>query len=120
MAVASMTEKQKIAPIIRRIAVAVGLRLAAEASAQRYGSAHAALGERIVGLLGAFGLPRSLDDLRERYWLGGESSVDALIEGLGHDKKGRVGAPEFVLMRGAGEIEVGVAIAEEDLRGLLG
>ncbi|WP_419190859.1 3-dehydroquinate synthase [Saltatorellus ferox] len=100
------------------IAVAVGLQLAASASERVYASS-TDLGERIGRLLSAFGLPADLEELRSRYSLGAALTANALIEGLGHDKKGRVGAPEFVLMRGPGDIELGVMIAEEELRDLL-
>ena len=99
------------------VAVAVGLQLAAAASEKHFEESDISH-ERISGLLGAFSLPRNLGELRERFSLSSELSPDALIEGLGHDKKGRVGAPEFVLMRKPGELELGVPLQAELLREL--
>lgn len=100
------------------VAVAVGLQLAVEASVSVYGSPEAlsGLGARVDALLSAFGLPRNLDELRGRYDLGRTLHADALIEGLGHDKKGRVGTPEFVLLKAPGEVEAGVSVSAANLR----
>ncbi len=99
------------------VAVAVGLQLAASASATAFDGT-VDMGPRIEALLDAFGLPRNLSALRERYALTAELHTDALIEGLGHDKKGRVGAPEFVLMRAPGQLELGVPISHARLQDL--
>lgn len=100
------------------VAVAVGLRLAADASSEVYGTATDLAG-RLTALLEVFGLPSDLNGLRQRYDLTSELSPEALHEGLGHDKKGRVGTPEFVLMRAAGEIELGVQVEDRLLMRLL-
>ena len=99
------------------IAVGVGLQLAAAASERVFDSAGISA-ERVGSLLDAFDLPSSLNALRERYQLKNELSVGALIEGLGHDKKGRVGAPEFVLLREPGQLELGVPLEAQLLRDL--
>ena len=65
------------------------------------------------------GLPSSLQQLREATGLGDVLSREALLEGLGHDKKGSVGAPEFVLARGEGDVIMGVPLEDELLDGLL-
>lgn len=91
------------------VAVGVGLVLAARAAERTVGG-DAATTERTLRLLERFGLPTSLDALRARDGLGDALTVDALLAGIGHDKKGRVGAPEFVLARGAGDVEMGVAL----------
>jgi len=91
------------------VAVGVGLALAARA-AEEVVSADAALTARTLRLLERFGLPTSLDALRQTDGLAGVLTLDALRTGLGHDKKGRVGAPEFVLARSAGDVTHGVAL----------
>ncbi|MEM8714120.1 MAG: 3-dehydroquinate synthase family protein, partial [Planctomycetota bacterium] len=100
------------------IAVGVGLQLAAAASVRALDGASEDLVGSVERLLGAFGLPATLSELRERHGLHDELRADALIEGLGHDKKGRVGAPEFVLLRGPGEIELGVPLERAHLEAL--
>ena len=99
------------------VAVAVGLQLAAAASQRIYPKGDADP-ERIGRLLTAFGLPHDLAALRERYQLGRELSPEALLEGLGHDKKGRVGHPEFVLLQRPGQLELGVPLDPAMLREL--
>ncbi len=91
------------------VAVGVGLALAARASAMVMGSPNA-LVERTMDGLRHFGLPATMDELRSRYGLGAALQTDALISGLGHDKKGAVGAPEFVLPTRPGHVELGVAL----------
>jgi 3-dehydroquinate synthetase len=99
------------------VAVAVGLRLAAAASKAVFEDSDMDPA-RIGALLGAFGLPSDLNALRDRYDLRAELKTEALIEGLGHDKKGRVGAPEFVLIRKPGQLELGVPLEAQLLREL--
>lgn len=100
------------------IAVAVGLQLAARASQSVLAGAVDGC-DRVEALLEALGLPHSLQALRERYDLESALNRDALVEGLGHDKKGRVGSPEFVLMHEPGQLELGVTIDLAELRALL-
>ena len=100
------------------IAVGVGLGLAARASEQAGLAADSSLAARVAALLDVFGLPQSLADLRARYDLQDTLSIPRLIEGLGHDKKGRVGAPEFVLMRGPGDIVLGERIERSAIEAL--
>ena len=101
------------------VAVAVGLSLAARA-AERSSGAPAALTARTLRALDRAGLPSSLADLREAYSLQGELSPQALLHGLRHDKKGVVGAPEFVLARREGDVIMGVHLDENLLTDLLG
>lgn len=101
------------------VAVGVGLRLAAAASKAVFEDCDMDAA-RIGALLGAFGLPGDLNALRDRYDLRGELNAEALIDGLGHDKKGRVGAPEFVLIRRPGQLELGVPLEVPMLRELFG
>ena len=100
------------------VAVGVGLALAAQA-AERAVGAPSALTRRTTALLERAGLPSSLQQLREVTDLGDVLSREALLEGLGHDKKGSVGAPEFVLARGEGDVIMGVPLEDELLDGLL-
>ncbi|MEM6571814.1 MAG: 3-dehydroquinate synthase [Planctomycetota bacterium] len=101
------------------VAVGVGLTIAARAAEVAMG-ADRDLTERTRRLLVRFGLPVSLDELRGRDGLGGALTPEALRVGLGHDKKGRVGAPEFVLARAAGDVSAGIeldaALVDELLR----
>lgn len=99
------------------VAVACGLCLALQASDRLGLLADAALEARVHGLLGILGLPTSLSELRERY--GAELGLESLMAGLAHDKKGRVGAPELVLLKRPGELELGVTAEESLLRELL-
>lgn len=101
------------------IAVGVGLVLAARAAEAHYGSTKG-LRERTADLLRAFGLPTTLAELRQDTELAELMTVDALVEGLGHDKKGSVGRPEFVLPRAAGELECGIPLGSGLLRDLFG
>ena len=68
-------------------------------------------------LLERLGLPSDLASLRARYRVDLES--DALVEGLAHDKKGGVGRTQLVLLRRAGELELGVEADDALLRRLL-
>lgn len=104
------------------IAVGVGLVLAARAAAAATdGSRDAAheLLERTTTLLRTFGLPASLGELRETSDAGGHLNEEALLEGLGHDKKGAVGRPEFVLARAPGAVEMGIVLDDSLLSSLL-
>ena len=100
------------------VAVGVGLALAAQA-AERAVGAPSALTRRTTALLELAGLPSSLQQLREATGLGDVLSREALLEGLGHDKKGSVGAPEFVLARAEGDVIMGVPLEDELLDSLL-
>lgn len=91
------------------VAVGVGLALAARASKMVMDDG-TGLAERTIDGLRLFGLPATLDELRGRYGLEGALSTEALIHGLGHDKKGAVGAPEFVLPTRPGHVELGVPL----------
>ncbi|MEM9383198.1 MAG: 3-dehydroquinate synthase [Planctomycetota bacterium] len=91
------------------VAVGVGLSIAARAAEVAVG-ADRALSERTRRLLIRFGLPVSLDELRDRDGVGGALTTEALRAGLGHDKKGRVGSPEFVLARAAGDVAAGIEL----------
>ena len=99
------------------VAVACGLCLALQASARLGLLSDPALEARVHRLLGSLDLPTSLGELRERH--GTELGLEALMAGLAHDKKGRVGAPELVLLRGPGKLELGVLAEETLLRELL-
>lgn len=100
------------------VAVGVGLALAAHASERTLG-APGSLTERTVRLLDRAGLPCSLEALREAYGLAGQLTPAALLDGLNHDKKGQVGAPEFVLARGEGDVIMGLHLGEDLLSELL-
>ncbi len=96
------------------VAVAVGIDLAARAARSTFG-ADGGVGERARALCRTFGLPGSLTELRSA---GHALPADQLIAGLAHDKKSAVGAPEFVLPRGAGDIALGVPLGRELLETL--
>lgn len=100
------------------VAVGVGLALAARA-AERTCGANPALTERTVRALKLAGLPWSVAQLRETYGLHDQLTAAALYRGLGQDKKGAVGAPEFVLARGEGDVIMGLHLGEELLAELL-
>ncbi|MEZ6003082.1 MAG: 3-dehydroquinate synthase family protein [Planctomycetota bacterium] len=84
------------------IAVAFGLQLALRASADRDMLFDQSLTERIPALLGALGLPRSWRTYSSR--LGIDLTVEDLMQGLAHDKKGDVRKPRFVLPLEAGRV----------------
>jgi shikimate kinase/3-dehydroquinate synthase len=94
-------------------AVAIGLVLAAELSAQ-LGHASPALGPRIAAHLRGVGLPARLSDLPRRF------AVAALMARMRSDKKARDGALRFVLLRAPGEVftadDVPAEVVEEVLR----
>lgn len=99
------------------VAVGVGLALAARASGMVMGEG-TGLAERTTRSLGLFGLPATLEQLRADYGLGHALSAAALIQGLGHDKKGAAGSPEFVLPTRPGHVELGVPLAPAVLESL--
>lgn len=97
------------------VAVAVGLRLAAE-YARRCGAAEdATLPERVARLLSALGLPAELAALRARVAL----PAEALLEGMRHDKKGAAGVPRLVLLERPGAPLLDVEAEPALLRELL-
>ncbi len=100
------------------VAVGVGLALAAQASERTLGAPEA-LTRRTVRLLDRAGLPCSLEALRAAYGLGERLTPAALRGGLDHDKKGEVGAPEFVLARGEGDVIMGLHLDDALLAELL-
>jgi 3-dehydroquinate synthetase len=99
------------------IAVGVGVVLALEASSAWSVSSDPALTGRVVALLGALGLPSALAQLREQWNV--RLAPDELWNGLAHDKKGAAGAPEFVLVRAAGELLLGHGRDREEVREFL-
>jgi 3-dehydroquinate synthetase len=99
------------------VAVGVGLCLALEASREQELLEEASLQERVRALLESLGLPTTLGMLRERF--GTPLRATDLLRGLAHDKKGAVGAPELVLVRGAGKLELGVRTAPAALERVL-
>ncbi len=100
------------------VAVGVGLALAATA-AERTVGAPGALTERTTRLLDRAGLPSTLGALRQTYGLEERLTPAALRGGLDHDKKGAVGAPEFVLARREGDVIMGLNLGEDLLSELL-
>lgn len=100
------------------IAVGVGLALAARAAEATLGAA-SALTERTTALLDRAGLPSSLQALRASHGLEDQLTPAALRAGLAHDKKGSVGAPEFVLARGVGDVIMGQPLDGDLLDDLL-
>ena len=103
------------------VAVGVGLALAARAAEARAGADRVSIAEqlreRVVTLLSAFGLCVSIDELREEFGVALEPG--ALLKGLGHDKKGAVGSPEFVIAREPGVIDLGVTLDSSLVESLL-
>ncbi|MEZ6017624.1 MAG: 3-dehydroquinate synthase, partial [Planctomycetota bacterium] len=89
-------------------AVAVGMTLALRTSAKLGLLEDLELGARYDALAERLGLARDVSALAGRY--GVSLSRSALSAGLAHDKKGRVGAPEFVLPRRAGALALGVTV----------
>lgn len=81
------------------VAVAAGIGLALQAGVRR-GSTPPELEQRSAALAQSLGLPSSLAALRASSGLALEPA--ALQAGLAHDKKGSVGAPQFVLLDGPG------------------
>ena len=99
------------------VAVGVGLSLAARAGRLNGLYGQVEFEARITDLLSSLGLPTSLNDLRRKY------SVDLppaeLVDALAHDKKGRVGSPEFVLLQDFGQPILGVQLEPEVVQELL-
>ena len=89
-------------------AVATGLVLAAGAAARTGVLSDPALPERLGRVFAALGLAPTLADLRTRFAT--PLAAQDLVAGMRHDKKGRAGAPEFVLPRAAGRLECGRAL----------
>lgn len=100
------------------VAVAVGLVLAARAAEREGRLEDPALPERLAALLARLGLPAGLAELRARHGVALDPAE--LVAGIAHDKKGAVGAPEFVLPRRAGEIDLGVRLDARRVAELLG
>ncbi len=98
-------------------AVAAGIGLALAASARASVLEDAELPARYAALARALGIAPDLATLCARY--GWRCDVGAVLAGLDHDKKGAVGAPEFVLVRRAGELVPGVPIERARLEELL-
>ncbi|MFT7678077.1 MAG: 3-dehydroquinate synthase [Planctomycetota bacterium] len=92
------------------VAVAAGIGMALQAGVRR-GSTSSELQQRCAALAANLGLPASLAELRASSGLALEP--DALLAGLAHDKKGSVGAPEFVLLDKPGKPVLGVSLAPE-------
>ncbi len=90
------------------VAVAAGLGLALTAARHQGLLEDAALEERTHGLLQSLGLPADVAQLRATY--GTPLDCDTLIAGLRHDKKGAVGAPEFVLPARVGDVRLGLPL----------
>ena len=90
------------------IAVAVGLKMALDASQVQGILTDQALPRRLEQLLQALGLPASVAALD----LDVGPSASDLWQAMAHDKKGAVGRPEFVLLAGPGAGQWDVAIEE--------
>ena len=99
------------------IAVAAGIGLALAAARALGILADDTLADRTGRLLEALGLPRDLTALRASSGLALPAADVA--RAMGHDKKGRVGAPELVLPARAGAIELGVPVEPAMLTRLL-
>lgn len=99
------------------VAVATGIGLALDASLALERLEEPDLAARVRALLERLGLPADLASLRARYQVDLERG--ALVEGLTHDKKGRVGRAQLVLLRRPGELELGVEADDALLRELL-
>jgi 3-dehydroquinate synthetase len=98
-------------------AVAAGIGLALAASARAGVLTDSALPARYAALTRTLGLTASLPELCRRYTWAPDRA--ALLAGFAHDKKGAVGAPEFVLVRRVGELTLGVPLDESFLADLL-
>lgn len=99
------------------IAVATGLVLALDASAELGLLQDDGLRARVAGLLDRLGLFASLKALRESY--ARPLAADELVEGLRHDKKGGAGTPALVLVRAAADVVVDQGAEPALLRRLL-
>lgn len=89
------------------VAVAVGIGMALQAGVQR-GSTAPELQQRCAALARSLGLPTSLAALRASSGLALDPA--GLQAGLAHDKKGSVGAPQFVLLDEPGTPSMGVTL----------
>jgi 3-dehydroquinate synthase len=98
-------------------AVAAGLALALEASARAGVLEDTGLPARVAALATALGVAGDVAALRRRY--GVALAPDAVLAAFAHDKKGAVGAPEFVLVRRAGALALGESLSPELLAALL-
>ena len=99
------------------VAVATGLCLAARFSARSGVLEDAALPERLTSLLTALHLPTTIAELCASHDL--ELSVDDLLAGMRHDKKGSADEARLVLMRSAGDIVLDVPAETDALRAAL-
>ncbi|MCP3919501.1 MAG: 3-dehydroquinate synthase [bacterium] len=88
------------------VAVAVGIGLALGAASALGLEVANDLAPRVDALSTALGLPASLSALRQAAEV--ELGADAILAGMAHDKKGRVGTPELVLVLAPGKLELGV------------
>ncbi len=89
------------------VAVAAGIGLAINAGVLR-GTTDPSLVQRFGSIAAALALPAGLTDLRRSSGLA--LAPDDLLGGLAHDKKGSVGAPEFVLLNSVGQAEAGITL----------
>jgi 3-dehydroquinate synthase len=89
-------------------AVAVGM-VAECRLAERLGWIYRGVTERVVALLGRFGLPTSAPELNS----------DRLIEAMYRDKKNRHGRIRFVLPRSLGEVELTASPSVDEIREVL-
>ncbi len=99
------------------VAVAVGLVLALEAGAEIQLLEDSSLPGRVGDLLEKLGLPRNLDELRERS--GNSLAPPALQRAMSLDKKSAQGSPRFVLVRRAGSVEPDSPLNEGLIESLL-
>ena len=99
------------------VAVAAGLVLALEGSTQAGVLEESDLPRRVRRISRYLGLFPDLAALREHYHLA--LTPDELLAGMRHDKKGRAGRPEFVLLRGVGALALAQPLEERLLRRLL-
>ena len=100
------------------VAVAVGLRLAVQASAAIGKLTDGDLDARLTCLLDALGLPAGMSALAplQRH---GAAVAERVLAGMAHDKKGAVGAPRLVLPRRLGENVFGVPVEPDALLDIL-
>lgn len=100
------------------VAVAVGLVLALRASERAGLLEDRELPTRLTALLARLGLPGDLATLRAGH--AARLAPEELVDAMRHDKKGAVGRPSFVLLRGAERLERDCALDEAELVDLLG
>ncbi|MFT4542127.1 MAG: 3-dehydroquinate synthase [Planctomycetota bacterium] len=94
-------------------AVAVGIGFALELALRCGVLQDEGLVERYRQLAHALGLPTKLSQLEESAGICLEAG--ALVDALAHDKKGKVGVPEFVLPKAVADFELGVRVEREML-----